>query len=348
VQQKSPANAKRLIPFWLKPLAVAVAAVRRQIGAPVPPVGFPRSETSASKAQRALPYAFGLQGGGALGAFTWGVLDRLLDEPDFDIEALSGASAGAANAVVLASGWMRGGRSGAQQALESFWRRVGHLPSALRSSPSGFWFDPVVAFEMMSSVVSPYQFNPLDHNPLRAILGELVDFKLLQSAKAPRIFVSATDVETGRARIFANDELRLEAVLASTCLPTLFQAVEIDGRHYWDGGFSANPPVDPLRAFQEHANVLLVLVNPTAHQGVPRDARVIASRLNQIIGNAGLLRDIERLGDHQVIELENAGPDYTTAAKYDNDWRAISRLRDRGRQQAEAWLTQGAKIATAA
>jgi NTE family protein len=345
MQQNTVDIAKRPIPSpsWLEPLAQAVAALRRQITTPSPSVARPQS-----RSQRALPYAFGLQGGGALGAFTWGVLDRLLDEPDFDVEALTGASAGAANAVVLASGWMQGGRAGAQQALESFWRRVGHLPSALRSSPSGFWFDPVVAFEMMASVVSPYQFNPLDHNPLRAILADLVDFKRLRSAKAPRLFISATDVETGRARIFANDELRLEAVLASTCLPTLFQAVEIEGRHYWDGGFSANPPVDPLHAFQQHTNVLLVLVNPTTHQGVPRDARAIASRLNQIVGNTGLLRDLDRLDNHQVIELADAGRDHAAAAKYNNDWGAIRQLRDRGRQQADSWLAEGANIATAA
>jgi NTE family protein len=206
----------------------------------------------------------------------------------------------------------------------------------------------VVAFEMISSVVSPYQFNPLDHNPLRAILADLVDFKLLRSAKAPRLFISATDVESGQARIFANGELRLEAVLASTCLPTLFQAVEIDGRHYWDGGFSANPPLDPLHAFQQHANLLLVLVNPTAHRGVPREARAIASRLNQIIGNAGLLRDLSRLDNYQVIEMAEAGRDHATAAKYDNDWRAVRALRDRGRQQADEWLRQSVAAVGAA
>ncbi len=165
-------------------------------------------------------FALGLQGGGALGAFTWGVLDRLLETPGFRLAAATGASAGAVNAVVMASGWLNGGADGAKSALHRFWHRVGHLPSVLRPPLSSFWFDegrgrselPALAFEMATTVFSPYDLNPLNHNPLQPILAALVDFERLREADAPRLFVSATDVETGQARIFDNRDLSLDAV----------------------------------------------------------------------------------------------------------------------------------------
>jgi len=284
-------------------------------------------------------FALALQGGGALGAFTWGVLDRLLEAPGFHLHALSGASAGAANGVVMASGWMAGGRDGAKEALDHFWHRVGVLPSLWRRLPTAFGFDPSWALEMASAVVSPYDFNPLNHNPLRPIIAELTDFERLRRPDAPPIFISATEVETGRARIFTNAELRLETVLASACLPHLFQAVEIEGRTYWDGGYTANPPIDPLRGVLERARLLLVLVNPRRRPGVPRTARDIAARLNQILGNASVWRETDALGHFDAIELpEDANPS-STADKYNNDWRYIQQLKDRGRDAAETWLS---------
>ena len=292
-------------------------------------------------------FALGLQGGGALGAFTWGVLDRLLEAPGFRLVAVTGASAGAVNATVMASGWLEGGADGAKASLRGFWQRVGRLPSVLRPPLSSFWFDegrgrselPALAFEMASSLFSPYDLNPLNHNPPQPILKQLVDFQRLRDDReAPRLFISATDVETGRARIFDNGDLSLDAVLASACLPHLFQAVEIDGRPYWDGGFTANPPIAPLGPFAGSARTLLILVNPTRRAGVPRTARDIASRLNQIAGNASLLRELAALGPCDVIEPPEASRDYAVASKYNNDWAFIEYLHVLGRREAERLL----------
>jgi NTE family protein len=298
----------------------------------------PRPGPRHSQPRRERQFALALQGGGALGAFTWGVLDRLLEVPGFSPHAISGASAGAANAVVMASGWMTGGCDGAKESLDHFWHRIGMLPTLYRRLPSAFGFDATFAFEMASAIVSPYDFNPLNHNPLRPIIGELADFERLQSAEAPPLFISATDVETGRARIFSNPELTLDVVLASACLPHLFQAVQIDGRAYWDGGYTSNPPIDPLRPFLDEARLMLVLVNPQARAGLPRTAREIAARLGEVIGNASVWRELEGLAGYDAIELpEQPGP-ASAADKYNNDWRFIQKLRDQGRAAAEDWL----------
>ena len=329
MQHDSLCVAKKPPLAWSVSLGHAAAAIHR--------LALTVARRTDPRASRAGRFALALQGGGALGAFTWGVLDRLLELSDFRPHALSGASAGAANAVVLASGWMRAGRDGAKEALDHFWHRVGALPSLWRSPP-GAMFDPSVALEMASAFMSPYDFNPLNHNPLRPILAELTDFERLRQRDAPPIFISATEVESGRPRIFTNAELRLDAVLASACLPHLFQAVEIDGRSYWDGGYTANPPIAPLRRFLSHARLLLVLVNPSERPGVPRNARDIAARLNQIRANASVWRDVEDAGDVTTIELAENSQGSLTTAKYNNDWRFIQMLRDRGRAAAEAWL----------
>jgi NTE family protein len=327
MQHDSLCVAKTPFFAWPAPLSQAAAAVHRfalAIARRTEPVG-----------RRPGHFALALQGGGALGAFTWGVLDRLLELTDFRPDALSGASAGAANAVVLASGWMRGGRDGAKEALDHFWHRVGALPSLWRSPP-GALFDPSLALEMASALVSPYDFNPLNHNPLRGILAELTDFERLRRAEAPPIFVSATEVETGRPRIFTNSELQLDTVLASACLPHLFQAVEIEGHSYWDGGYTVNPPIAPLRRFLGRARLLLVLVNQSRRRGIPRNARDIAARLSQIRANASVWHELEDERPVETIELTDDSPG--TLAKYNNDWRFIQSLRDRGRAAAEAWL----------
>jgi NTE family protein len=300
----------------------------------------------AARRPAGAPFALGLQGGGALGAVTGGVLDRLREIRAFRLAPAPGASAGAVNAVVRTSGWLQGGADGAKDALARFWRRVGQRPSILRPHPASFWFDegrghgelPALAFEWATSVFSPYDLNPLNHNPLSPIVAALVDFERLRQADAPRLFVSATDVETGQARIFDNADLSLEAVLASACLPHVFQAVEIDGRPYWDGGFTANPPMAPLRPFGGEARLLLVLVNPTRRAGVPRTARDIASRLNQIAGNASLQHELATLGPCDVIEPPEASRDYAVASKYNNDWRFIEYLHSLGRREAERLL----------
>jgi NTE family protein len=335
VQQIFPAAARSW--FWpARPLDRLAAAIRR-LAARRPPA--PTNSQSP-------PFALGLQGGGAFGAFTWGVLDRLVEMPGFRVAAMSGASAGAANAAVFLSGWLTGGADGAKAGLHQFWRRVGHIPSLLRTPPGLFWLDggsgrfnlPALAVELATSVVSPYEFNPFGHNPLRAILADLVDFERLRRADAPRIYVSATDVEAGRAYVFDNSDLSLDAVLASTCLPHLFPAVEIGGRHYWDGGFTANPPIGPLCRFADRARPLLVLVNPTYRAGVPRNAADIATRLNQILGNANLLRELDALRGYQTIELADRGRDYGAASKYNNDSGFIEELCALGRRAADEWI----------
>jgi NTE family protein len=320
--------------WWAESVAHLRGSVRQLLSSRTPVVDKP-----------APPFVLGLQGGGALGAFTWGVLDRLVETPSFRVSALSGASAGAVNAVLLASGWLNGGTAGAKTTLERFWHRIGHTPSPLRTRPS-FWFGgtsvredfSAMALQMATSVVSPYEFNPLNHNPLRGILGELVDFDRLRAADAPRLFVSATDVENGRARVFDNGNLEIEAVLASACLPHLFQAVEIGGRHYWDGGFTANPALEPLQQFRSEGRLVVVLVNPMARPGVPRAARDIASRLSQIVGNAVVQHEMATLAAAETIELAGDGDDYTAASKYNIDWQFIQQLHDRGRHAADEWL----------
>jgi NTE family protein len=295
--------------------------------------------------------ALGLQGGGALGAFTWGVLDRLLEWPAFRAEAVTGASAGAANAAVLVSGLMRAGPQGAKEDLERFWSRVGHMPSLLRKLPlqswlggAGQWDLPALAMEMTAAVISPYEFNPLNHHPLRAVLAEIVDFERLTAATAPRLFVSATDVETGRAKIFGNADMSVDVLLASACLPHLFQAVEIEGRAYWDGGYTANPPIAELAPFRDAGcRALVILLNPTLHPGVPRAARDIATRLNEILGNAGVLRELDRFGAHETIVRPVEDIPYPGGSKLNTDWKFIRHLRDEGRQAAEAWLTPAAR-----
>lgn len=288
------------------------------------------------------PLALGLQGGGALGAFTWGVLDRLLEAPDFACAAASGASAGAANAVLLASGLMQGGPERARAVLRQFWERASRKTPAYSGPALSAWLDHWRERMMWPAAlpVSPYQFNPLNRNPLREILADLVDFDLLRRPEAPRLYVSATDVGTGKARTFANGEISLEAVLASACLPQLFHAVEIDGRHYWDGGFTANPPVEPLRKIARRARLLFVILNASAAPELPRSAPGIANRLNQIMGNATLFRELKGVARYEKIELADYARLDSAGAKLNNDWAFLQHLMALGQAAAGDWLAR--------
>ena len=212
-----------------------------------------------------------LQGGGSHGAFTWGVLDRLIEEPWLKIEAISGTSAGAMNAALVADGWTQDGAEGARAALDTYWRRVSQAAafSPLQRSPldrlMGRWTldtsPAYLAMDLMARVVSPYDLNPLGLNPLRSILDESIDFDRL--ARAPiRLFVTATNVRTGRGRIFRNKEITADVLLASACLPTMFHAVEIDGEPYWDGGYAGNPTLTPLVRESDAHDTILVQINP--------------------------------------------------------------------------------------
>ena len=245
-----------------------------------------------------------LQGGGAHGAFTWGVLDRLLEEPWLSFDGISGTSAGAMNAAVMVSGHAHGGADGARAALEDFWRRVSEASrmSPMQRGPiemlTGRWTlenSPMyLAAEMMSRVFSPYDLNPLGTHPLSAILADTVDFECL--AEAPiRLFITATNVRTGGGRVFRNAEVTPDVLLASGCLPTMFQAVEIDGEAYWDGGYSGNPTITPLVRECRSQDTILVQINPIVREELPRSARDILNRLNEVSFNAPLLKELRMI-----------------------------------------------------
>jgi NTE family protein len=244
----------------------------------------PSSRAQKKRTGRRRLIDLALQGGGAHGAFTWGVLDRLLDEHELQIEGISGTSAGAMNAAVLASGYAAGGTVGAKSALEQFWRRIAWSAqfSPFRRTPLdivlGRWtldMSPAfVAYDLASRLLSPYDLNPQGANPLRDMLVESVDFGQLAGSPIC-LFVTATNVRTGRGRVFRNAELTPDVLLASACLPMLFQAIEIDGEPYWDGGYSGNPTITPLVRECTSSDTLLVQVNPVERPGTPRSARDI-------------------------------------------------------------------------
>jgi NTE family protein len=258
-----------------------------------------------------------LQGGGAHGAFTWGALDRLLEDEEIEIEGITATSAGAMNAAALKDGWVTGGREGAREALENFWlalagldgplsetiidwlRAVSPAPSvtarALEASPG------VIATEALTRVLSPYQFNPLNFHPLRQVVDGLLDFDCVHAAENPQLFVAATHVKTGKPRIFQGDEITTDAILASACLPTLYQAVEIDDPRtgqreaYWDGGYMGNPALYPLFYRTRCPDIIIVHINPLVREDLPRSATEILNRINEISFNASLLRELRNI-----------------------------------------------------
>jgi len=312
----------------------------------------------------------GLQGGGAHGAFTWGVLDRLLEEPWLHFDGVSGTSAGAMNAVVMADGLAAGGPLHARITLERFWKRVSDaaLLSPLRRGPleimTGRWtldYSPLfTAFDMAARVLSPYDVNPLGANPLRQILSDSVDFERL--VRAPiKIFVTATNVRTGRGRVFRNTDITPDVLLASACLPTLFQAVEIDGEPYWDGGYSGNPTMAPLIRECTSSDTILVQINPIERPGIPRTAREIQNRLNEVAFNAVLIKELRAAallrkaadpgsGEGRVwarMRMHRIASDAMIHLGYSSkllgEWAFFRMLREEGRQAAQAFLDAHAK-----
>lgn len=245
-----------------------------------------------------------LQGGGALGAFTWGVLDALLEDDRLDIVGVSGASAGAMNAVVMLEGLAEGGRDRARAQLAEFWRAVsinGSLPTMEREVIETFLsiWDPfnlrLKMVQKTSEVFSPYVMNPLEINPLRNVLEELIDFELVRSADEPKLFVATTNVRSGKARIFQRQEMTADVVMASACLPTMFRAVEIDGESYWDGGYIGNPALYPLYTETDCADIILVQINPIRRENVPKTSSEIMDRLNEITFNSPLLQEFRAI-----------------------------------------------------
>jgi len=250
-----------------------------------------------------------LQGGGAHGAFTWGVLDALLEDPRFDFEGLSGSSAGAMNAVIFANGWMLGGRDGARQALFDFWTEIGkQMPSAMVMQGDDDAFSLTPASKLLvkwSGYFSPSQLNPFDLNPLRDLLNRKVDFEQLRRRSPFKLFIGATQVNTGKLRIFRESELNVDVLLASACLPMSHHAVEIEGEPYWDGGYSANPAVFPLFYECTCSDVLLVILSPLKREGTPRTREEIESRIINLGFSANFMREMQMF--FQMSEYSSRG-----------------------------------------
>jgi NTE family protein len=308
-----------------------------------------------------------LQGGGAHGAMTWGILDRLLEDDGIEITAISGTSAGAMNAAVLADGLDRGGPAGARQALEEFWRAVSQA-AAFSPIQRGLWSRLLgdwsldrsagyLFFDQLSRVLSPYQLNPLNINPLRDLVARTIDFDRVNRCGSVKLFVTATNVRTGRPRVFRQGELSADALMASAALPFLFHAVEIDGEAYWDGGYVGNPSLYPLVDECPCRDLVLVQINPFLRDEVPHSAREIINRVNEITFNNSLLKELHaiqlldeglRAGgatDQRFRQMRlhriHAGEDLQTlsaSSKLNAEWRYLSRLRDLGRAHAERWL----------
>ena len=308
-----------------------------------------------------------LQGGGAHGAFGWGVMDKFLEDGRVEIEGLSGTSAGSMNAVVYAYGKLKG-NDGAREALHDFWKAISDAGQkyAIKKMP---WDAGTIPKEnpladMMKSMMSsfsPYQMNPMNYNPLRDVLEQQVDFAELERSQLTKLFICATNVRTGKVKIFHTPEVTADVVLASACLPQVFQAVEINGEHYWDGGYMGNPVLYPLFYYTESRDVVILHINPIERPGPPTTSADIANRLNEITFNSSLIKELRSVyfvqkllddgwikDEHRdklkyvlihSVRADNAMSDLSSASKMSSDWGFLTMLRDRGRALAAEWLT---------
>ncbi|MFN3931451.1 MAG: patatin-like phospholipase family protein [Brevundimonas sp.] len=311
-----------------------------------------------------------LQGGGSHGAFQWGVLDRLLEEDRLDFRAVTASSAGAMNAAALISGLETGGAEGARARLDLLWREVNLSGGRNVFGDSSIWSAALTpgwlketslwrSAETAAMSMSPYQFNPFNLNPLKRVLDNAIDFEAVQASPI-RLFVAATAVRRGRARLFQNAEITDQVLLASACLPHLFQAVEIDGEPYWDGGYLANPALWPLFAADTPDDILLLPLNPFVREESPRAAGEIMDRLNEIVFNAPLVAELrtialvldmieegrmKRTGEDRYRRLRlhaiEPGPwvgDLALSSKFNTEWTFLNDLKSRGREAAGQWL----------
>ena len=335
--------------------------------ATLPPEARTRMKRAATNRVETKTINLALQGGGAHGAFAWGVLDRLLEDERIAFEGLSATSAGAMNAVTLAYGMTLGGREGAKKALMQFWRRVAH--AGMISPLQANWVEKIthnhslesspafVMFDLISRLYSPYQFNPMNYNPLRQVLEQSVDFEMLQRDSALKLFLSATNVRTGKVKVFGNEEITADAVLASACLPFMFQAVSIKGEDYWDGGYMGNPAIFPLIYKCESRDIVVVHINPIERTETPTTARDILNRINEISFNSSLMREMRAIAfvtkmiddgtidDGKMkrmlihaIEGQDCMRELGVSSKMNADWEFLTHLRDVGRERAEQWL----------
>jgi NTE family protein len=308
-----------------------------------------------------------LQGGGAHGAFTWGVLDRLFDDDRLEIEAISGTSAGAMNAVVAADGLMENGAQGVKTALKRFWKAVSL--AALASPYRRTWFDVITGnwnldhapgyllSDLVSRVASPYDLNPFNINPVRELISNHINFERVRCCTQMKLFIAATSVQTGRVRIFEHAELTPDVIMASACLPFLFQAVSIEGQDYWDGGYSGNPPLHPFSYRSTAEDVIIVQINPLGCRKTPTSAREILNRVNEITFNTNLLSELRaiefvgRMLDEgsldptrykkmliHFIAAENGFKDLNASSKLNAEWDFLVHLHEVGYDVADRWL----------
>lgn len=321
-------------------------------------------------AKRTKTINLALQGGGTHGALAWGVLDRLLEDGHIDMDCISATSAGAMNAVVLAQGMADGGPEKARELLAYFWKKI---------SEAGVFFSPVKVnwleqwmgitpefsqgyffFDMMTKLFSPYEFNPANINPLRDILDSLVDFKQISQNKHLRLFICATNVKTGKIKVFQQDDVSLDAVMASSCLPFLFQAVQIQDEYYWDGGYMGNPALFPIIYNSNYNDIVIIHINPIQRDTMPRKASEIINRMNEVSFNSSLMREMravafisnmldqgwikdeyakkmKRIFMH-AIRADKVMENYSVASKLNTDWDFIVHLFDQGRHLADDWI----------
>jgi NTE family protein len=322
---------------------------------------------SAKPKRKAVTLA--LQGGGAHGAFTWGVLERLLSDERLEIEGISGTSAGAMNGTVVAEGLMQGGRQGAIRALEHFWdavSRIGRFAPFVRTPfdmAGQAWnldYTPsYMIFDAISRYLSPYQFNPANLNPLLDVLASAVDFDLVRRCDKLQLYISATSVRTGKIRVFKREEITAKTVMASACLPHVFQAVEVDGEPYWDGGYMGNPALYPLIYNCQSPDIVIVQVSPIERAETPTTTPAILDRLNEITFNATLMREMRAIAfvsrlleEHEIdparykrvlihrVDVPEEMTRYNVSSKMNAEWDFLCHLRELGRQQGEAWIAR--------
>ena len=303
-----------------------------------------------------------LQGGGAHGAFTWGILDRLLEEEDVTISGMSGTSAGAMNAVVLVDGYMKKGRQGAKDNLQKFWHNIAALGFSsplmfMNQLPGNF-----NVFEMMAEKISPYQFNPFNLNPLKTILENIIDTSTVNSCSIIRLFITATNVRTGQPKMFQCSDITIDAILASACIPQIFQAVEIDGEAYWDGGYMGNPAIWPLIYYTDVNDILLVQINPVRRDKLPKYTNEIMDRVNEITFNSSLIAEMRainfvsklvksgKLDDDEYKDLRmhmiDSQPEIhglDASSKTNNSLAFFNELRNCGRNAMDDWLKKNKK-----
>ena len=312
-----------------------------------------------------------LQGGGAHGAVTWGVIDRLLQDERLEFDSISGTSAGAVNAISLAYGLHLDGRDGARKKLEEVWRAVADAGSLYNPIPRMPWgltnnlaeignSVSQLMFDTFTRALSPYQFNPFDINPLKDILKRCINFDELRECKRAKLYISATNVRSGKVHVFRTADVSIDAVLASACLPFLFQAVEVDGEHYWDGGYMGNPVLFPFFYESESQDIVIVHVNPLTREKLPETASDIMDRVNEISFNAALLGELRAIGFvHKLlghgwlkdeyrdrlknirihsIRSDEALQEMSASSKFNVDWRFLTDLKERGAKIAEAWI----------